>query len=272
MQTYLRNSIIVMAAFTLLIFSACEKDTRGEVVTIVKDSFTAEENVIIGDRLNNAIERNPHDFPPLDTSKYTQLYEYLNNLYNMIANNAIVINRNIYSWQVRVLRDDSRMTAFTAPDGRFYIFTGLLKFIQSEHELLSIMGHEIFYVEQGKVTMSLKDKFKGAVLGDILLDKDVSNIDDLANWLKEITYSENKVLEADAFSVDLVCPFLYDPMGIKSFLEHTESVPSDHMDWLNKRPASIPMRISTVEEHAVSCGDFGRFFKERYQSFISQLP
>lgn len=73
------------------------------------------------------------------------------------------------SFSFRIVNDASP-NAFAFPDGRIYVHTGLLVFVQNEAQLATILGHEIGHVLEEHTLESIKDRrsFKRAVLPGLL--------------------------------------------------------------------------------------------------------
>ena len=123
----------------------------------------------------------------------------------------------------------------------------MLKLLDSEHELLALMGHEISYIDKGAIIESLKEEFGGDHLADILLGNEVPKLKSMANWLPQISYSEQNVIAADTFAVALACPFRYNAFGMESFLNRLKDKPDDVVvDWLEIRKAEFSKRIEHI--------------------------
>jgi Zn-dependent protease with chaperone function len=67
----------------------------------------------------------------------------------------------------RVLHDPVP-NAFALPDGRVYVNSGLLAFVENEAQLAVILGHEIGHVTEGHYVQSVKNARKQALLGTII--------------------------------------------------------------------------------------------------------
>ncbi|MEM9918577.1 MAG: M48 family metalloprotease [Bacteroidota bacterium] len=259
----------------VLSFSACRKAPGGEVVGQSKQECTPEEERIIGNKLKEVIHTNQIGFPLLDTTNFSSELVYLNRLLNTLTNTGPVLNRQNFNWNIQVITNDEEKNLFTAPGGSFFITTGLLKLISSETELLSILGHEIFYVDRNYVTNALINQFGGDKLGSILLGEAVpEEVSDMTNYLQNIAYDEYTVSQADSFAIELICPFLYDPLGMQHFLTRVrQSGDEVQVTWLdNRSTANVEDRIERVFRQARDCGDFGRQYEERYHDFQEKLP
>ena len=159
--------------------------------------------------------------------------------------------------------------------GQFYVTTGMLKLAGTETELLNMLAHEIYYVDKGLINEALINQFGGNTLGEILLgEQTTTKIDEMADYLSLINYSEELVIKADSFAVDVICPFLFDPLGIPQFLERMQNSMNQPMvSWLDNRPTDdTTARIERIFERASECGDFGKKYETRYRIFKESLP
>ena len=254
-------------------FSSCDRGGDDKPVHIFKDEFTLEDQSLIGDQIQEFIDNEPFLFPSLERSANTEIYNYFNMLITTLTNTTAIASKDAFDWEVTILQDDEVRSAFSAPGGKIFINTGLLKFISAENELMSILAHEISYIESGKVMEHLQTKYKddNFFLGDILLGKDVEGLDVLCLYLRDMTYQNAEVIEADNFSIDLICPFQYNALGIKTIIDQAAQSTSA-VKWLEIRPGGSA-RLENITSRAKNCGDEeDPTFQERYESYKMLLP
>jgi len=255
----------------MLCFSACRKN-NDVVKHEDRNEFNGEELTIMGDRLNEVIQNETGTFTllnPTGSQAHQEVLEYLDRIYMSLVNTDVVEHRNDLPWGVKVLIDDDSENAFITPGGTFYITTGLLRFIESEHELISVMGHEIMYADKDILLKQLIDIFGGDILYDIVLGNNPVELEDIAISLKDIRYSELEVKAADMYSIDIICEFLYNPHGMEDFLDRVVN-DAGQLTWTMNRPSASD-RIAEIQESAGGCGP-GNTFVDRYQEFIEMLP
>ncbi len=257
----------------LLLTTACRNNTDDDlVVGKDQDEFTTEEHVRIGESLTQEFFAQT-EVSILEATRFPDIYNYLNTIYLTLVQTPVVQHRQEFQWEVIVIQNDNKRTAFTAPGGKFFIYTGLLKYLQSEHELLAVMAHEMHYLDQGMVLEELKTAFGGSRLADILLGNEVARLSEMANYLSEIQYSTADVKQADTFVVDMLCPFLYDARGLQSIFERAERDMADlQIEWVDRRPGDLGERIRNVVRYANSCGTNGARYEDRYESYKKRLP
>ena len=247
--------------------SSCRKGDGDELVHKDQNEFSAEDRVMIGEELDAIIQSETGTFTLLNENSYSAVYQYLQTVFNSLVNTSPVINRDNFNWDIKVLMADDAINSFITPGGTYYITTGLLKSINSEHELISVIGHEMYYTDSEVLLTKLRNQYSGVVLGDILLGSNPAEARDMAMWLKDISYTEEEVLEADQYAIDIICDFLYDPRGMKDFLDRDDIREST---WAINRP-STDDRLMLIDTNAGGCGP-GSTFEERYQQYLEMLP
>lgn len=263
-------------ALYLLAISLLMTSCRDEEVNIVRQDlreFSSEQEVLIGQRLVDQIKSDSHNFPIFqaeDARTQEEVTNYLNSLITTAAITTPVQHRNDYQWNVNLIDDDEMIHLFAAPGGNLFIYTGLLKALESEAELLSIIAHEIKYMDEGKPTASLGDEFGGTTMGDLELGYDVTQIGNMALWLRDIAYPENEVIKADAFAMDIICPFKYDTNALYEAILRLSRITDQEVTWLLRRPLPAS-RMQHLEVMELDCGLNEDNYKERYMEMIGKL-
>lgn len=235
-----------------------------------KEDFTLEDQKIISQHLSRLIESHAPNYKELNETECPEFFEYINTLLGTLVNTDMVETRNLFDWEVIILQDDDIRSAFTIPGGKIYIYTGLLKMINGEHELFSILAHEIYYAEEAVVLQAMKNEYGTLVLGDLELGTDSQGAIDIAMTIQDLSYLPETVLAADQFVLDMICPFQYEARGLKSFIERAVTM-QDGIKWLETRPGS-PERLETIERLAENCGLEELTFSERYEYQKGLLP
>lgn len=270
MDKHLSFSSYFLVGFILFLFSC---NDPGVIVSINPNDYTIEQQIKIGEALREEIEKDGINFNILNDSLYKEAYSYVNTLMQTLVNTPAVENRVELNWEVNIIGNDSIRTAFMLPGGYFYVYSGLLKFLESEHQLLGLIGHEIYYADTDLMVQRLKAEFDGVLLGDIILDKEVEELDIMAKSLPFLAFTSSEITAADQYSNDLICPFQYEPLGVKEILELAANSQELEVQWLGKQPQEldINIRIQNVNAIAQGCGLGGVtnqnnyiFFKENF--------
>ena len=266
MKTY----IGLLAFVILLLSSSCNK-IDDKVVYVSKEDFSFEDQKNIGAKIKTGIKDFNSEFELLNNTEYSNLLNYLNQHLGAITNTNLIESLGVFNWDIHVVVDDDMKTIFTTPGGHLYIYTGLLKFLSNESELVAILAHEVNYADNEITLEKMVDEYGASGVSDILFDQGEVRIEDIALWLRALSYNAQEVLLADAFAVDLICPFNYPADGIQKVIE--QSIEDEvELEWLNQRP-SASNRVAEIESNASDCSDDDTPTGEvRYKEFIELLP
>lgn len=134
--------------------------------------YSPQEQVQIGQQLDKEIRANTKDYP-ID-SRNAAVKDYINkNILQPIVNSPAVKYRGVFPFQIEIIQNDSVINAFAIPGGYLYIYTGLLKYIDSEAALAGVIAHEVAHAEHEHAS---KRMFDAQLLqaGSALLLKDSS--------------------------------------------------------------------------------------------------
>jgi beta-barrel assembly-enhancing protease len=265
------KQVLPLLTAALALLTACNQ-TPDKIISVNPNELTVEDEAKIGEAFQLAITADTDAFPILDEVAFPEAYQYVTTLFGTMLNTAQVQRRQDFNWSVHILHDDGVRTAFFLPGGHFYIYTGLLKFLDSESELLGVIGHELYYVDSDLLVERFRQEFGGVMLGDILLENQVPELPEFAMAVPRLDFDEEKVTSADAFAVQLICPFLYEPSGIRRILEKSNLAEVKPL-WLETRQAKFETRLQLLNEETASCGLPGVSNEENYLKFkLEYLP
>ncbi len=266
------NAWMFLVISASLLLSSCDGNEPDDVVRIDKTTFSIEDQKAFGDNLHKVYKNTPDEFNVLSTTEFSDLYNHLEATFNILVQQTAVENRDKFDWELTILKDDSRAMAFCSPGGKFYIYSGLLKKLTGEDELVAIMAHEIHYANSGLAMEALIEKFDVVpfLLGDVFLGNEVEEAVEVAKYMRDNSYNPEAVLQGDSFAMDLVCPFQYNPTGLSKFI--IRSVP-ENLDWIEKRKGS-DNRLDLILQMESPCGNLEEdpTFSERYMDLIAVLP
>jgi len=263
------NKFLFASILTLFLFSSCRKNDGLVISSLSLDEYTPAHNMTIG----NAVEAElTFNVPPLTTEDAPEAYEYLQSMLNLVLTTSTFKERETYDWQVVIVPDDNTTATFALPNGHLYIYSGLLKYIETESQLLSLLAHELAYVDKGYVTLLLDSKFGKKDLGDIILDNENADPKKIADAFPTLPYAKEKVREADEFSVEVLCPFVYEPRGIVKMIEKALENPEITLDWIEMRPAdNLTQRRLRINAMSDPCGLDGVKNEAEYTRFLETL-
>ena len=193
------------------------------------------------------------------------------------VNTGLVSRRLDFDWKVNIVHDDDDRNAFVVPGGGLFIYTGLLKFLDNNAELMGVVAHEIAYADSELLIENLIDRFEGSNLRDVVDRKDMSIVEDIAEYFQTIRYNEGAVIHADTFAINLLCPFNYDPTGLKDLIIRADTTDAvNDFKWLTAKNYDVPNRVTLIDE-VLERNDCARgsnvLLKAQYERFIEEyLP
>ncbi len=261
--------------FTLVSFSVMTspgcKDDQGNTKAI--NLFTLEDDKAFGAQVAAEIESDQVTYPILDSASYPEAYGHLRRITKTILDGGKVTHKDDFVWQTKIIEDDSVLNAFCTPGGYIYVYTGLIKFLDSEDQLAGVMGHEIAHADERHSTEALTKQYGTEVLFAILFGNDQGTLAQIAKGMIGLKYSRNNESEADMRSVDYLYPTEYDARGAARFFEKiVASGGSGGPEFLSTHP-DPENRVEAITAHWTTLGaKEGGTFESRYDDFKKSLP
>jgi beta-barrel assembly-enhancing protease len=257
-----------IAMFLLLTvsLSAC----KGKKINL----FSIEDDKALGAQVEAEIASNPNQYPILDSVMYKEAYQHLRTITRNILDGGKVETGQRFEYKTYIIHDDNTLNAFCTPGGYIYVYTGLIRFLESEYQLAGVMGHEIAHADRRHSTLAMSRQFGVQLLLDIVFGRDKGALARIAAGLGQLSYGREAEREADRFSVIYLYPTSYDARGAARFFEKLES---------GEKGGSIPEFLSThpnpgnriqdiIKKWETMGSKEGEKYKERYQQFINSLP
>ena len=184
----------------MLLLDACQNPVEPPV----EASFTLKDEKNLGQQMHQAI-LNTEIFEVLDAAEFPEAIEYMSSVRVQLVGTRYMERIADSDWNVHIIRNDNIEDCFTTVGGQIYIYTGLLKTLQNEAQLLGILAHEVFYADKG-YHMELVEKQYPL---NILLDASYGGEDQRAIEMLNIFYEKprnaDKALEADQYGWSLLC-------------------------------------------------------------------
>lgn len=211
MHEFIKTFINVSLAGLLLIFSSC-----GGNLNI----YSLDEDIAIGQQYYTSIEGGAAG-NILDQKEYPEVYKRINAIVKEITSGNHVVHKNEFDWKVTILENDTVLNAFATPGGYVYVYTGLIKYLDSEDQLAGVLGHEIAHADLRHSTEQLTKSYGiGLILRYVFGGSGAS---DVAASLVGLQFSRSDETEADMQSVVYLYDTKYDPRGAARFFEKMEA-------------------------------------------------
>ena len=229
--------------------------------------FTPEQDIELGKEVSKQIESDPQQFPLLPEQGNEEVYRYIRKITSKILNSGQVKYKDTFAWEVKIIKDDETLNAFCTPGGYIYVYTGLIKYLDSEDQLAGVMAHEIAHADLRHSTRQMTKTYGLAALVSIVTGKSEPGlIEQIALGLVSLKFSRSHETESDLNSVKYLCPTDYRADGAAGFFKKIESS-SGTPEFLSTHP-SPSNRIENIEARAQEMGCKGT---NTYQSEYSRI-
>lgn len=262
----------VFLAVCAIMSSGC-RDKNNDFVPL----FTIEDDVQLGAQLHQEITNNPQEFPLLDETAYAEEYAYLQGLCNKILATGDITYKDEFVWKVHII-DQDVLNAFAAPGGYMYFYTGLIKYLEHEDDLMGVMGHEMAHADQRHSVKQMQQVYGIQLLLSIALGNNPSQLEQIlagiAGQSVTLKFSRDDEREADMFSVDYLADTEYRCDGAATFFQKliNEGQASGGPEFLSTHP-NPENRVEAIRAEAAELGcDTTYFDPDSYQTFQNSLP
>ncbi len=218
-KTMKKINLFLLPILSLLILTtnSCTKNEDGTSGGI--NLFSLQNDKDLGLQVKGQIEAEPANYPILSEAQYPVAYQNIKRITQTILNSGKVKYKDDFVWEVKIIRDDTTLNAFCTPGGYIYVYTGLIKYLDTEDQLAGVMGHEIAHADKRHSTDALTRQYGISFLLQLILGSDPSVLSQVANTLLTLQYSRANETEADESSVTYLCPTLYKANGAAGFFE-----------------------------------------------------
>ena len=210
---------IVPYAFLLVSLTIGYGCKEGEGLNIL----SLEQDIELGKQVSGEIEKDPKQYPLLPETgrdgKNEQAYAYLRGIVGRILNSGQVTHKDDLPWQVKIIQNDTTLNAFAAPGGFIYVYTGIIKYLDTEDQLAGVLAHEIAHADKRHTSRTITREYGYDLILTVLLGENQSTLVNLARGLVGLRYSRGFEEEADKFSVVYLCNTQYRSDGAAGFLQ-----------------------------------------------------
>ena len=264
---------------TVLVFNSCKREKSATYcITDQKVSspfvllFSVQNDKDLGIQVKNEIAANPTQFPVLNPTQYASSYTYLNKMKNKILNSGQVALKDKFDWELFIIKDDATLNAFCTPGGYIYVYTGLIKYLDSEDQLAGVLGHEIAHADRRHSSKSLQTQYGVDILLNVILGKDSTTLKQIAGGLYSLKNSREHESEADEYSVRYLCPTDYQADGAADFFEKLIKDGNDCTSAFFSTHPCPDNRVQAIHDHKSPCCTGNQTYTAEYAAFKASLP
>jgi len=247
----------LLSLFLLTSISSCEFTKKAwDTTSDAWDNanlFAYTDDIELGKQVADEISKDPKTYPVLPINKNREIYSYINSLRDVILKSGNIKYKSEFEWKLHIIDDDKTLNAFATPGGYIYVYTGLIKFLDSEDQLLGVLGHEMAHADQRHSTRQLSKSLGVALLLDAVLGKRDA-VEQILAALVSLQFSRGHESEADEYSVNYLCGSPYNAAGSAGFFQKMEDQPQPP-EFLSTHP-NPANRVKDIKELAetLSCG------------------
>ena len=260
-------------------YSACT--TAGKVANGVTNFFMPDisEDVKMGKQTDAEIKSKPKEYPLLPESGNEEVYRYVRGITSKIITSGSVTHAKDFPWEVKIINDPKTLNAFCTPGGYIYVYTGLIKYLDSEDQLAGVMGHEIGHADKRHSMRQLYQMYgvqlaaaigTGIVTRGDTTKKAAMTIGQIAQAVVGLKFSREHETEADDASVAYLCGTEYNSAGAAGFFKKIGNANSPP-EFMSTHP-NPTNRVQNIEAQAAAKNCPGRATNQaQYQRIKSLL-
>jgi predicted Zn-dependent protease len=233
-----------------------------------------ELDLMLGKQSKTFIEENTSQFKIIEPEEAPYAYERIEAIRDEILASGLVENKDKFNWELRIVQDDSVLNAFCLPGGYIYVYTGLIKYLNSEAALAGVIGHEMAHADQRHSVQQMVKNMGLGLLTQYIFGVDNSGLVNIGANLLSLSFSRNDESEADALSVKYLYQTNYDARGAAHFFEQIEKDQKNEgmLEFASTHP-NPENRVQEIEKYWQELGaKKGELFEVRYQKIKSSLP
>jgi beta-barrel assembly-enhancing protease len=159
----------------------------------------------------------------------TEVVQYVQNLGQQILRRVDNVPSGI-RFYFRVVDDPNTINAFAIPGGGIYIYTGLMRAMDNEAELVAVLSHEIAHVTRRHIAQRLVAAYGAQRISEAALGNDPGLIGSLAATVIGqgflLRYSRDQERDADEIGFEYMVAANYNPEGFVTFFRKLEGQPT----------------------------------------------
>ncbi|MDD2983151.1 MAG: M48 family metallopeptidase [Crocinitomicaceae bacterium] len=267
-MSILKKSMILLLAVATITSCSVVNKVKNDGINL----FTIQQDREFGAQVAAEIDGNRAEYPLLDSVRNKEVYAYVYKVRNNILNSGKVQHKDDFQWRVRIINNDSILNAFCTPGGYIYIYTGILKFMESEDQFAGVLGHEIAHADLRHSTRQMTKLYGVDALLNIVAGK-YEMIKQMTESIVSLKFSRDHETEADQRSVEYLCPTPYNAAGGAGFFQKMENLSKGgkQFEFLSTHP-NPANRIEHFQAAKTDLGCLGtQTYKNEYQAMLKKI-
>jgi len=231
--------------------------------------LSTQEEIALGQQVMANVEKDARLYYDPATVQYVQ------ELGRRIAK---VSDRQDVVYHFKVIEDHNTVNAFALPGGFIYVYTGLLRFAESEAELASVLAHETGHVAARHSAKHVSAEIGVSILLSLVLGENPGVAAALGTQvLKGVGFSrmsQGDEYEADQLGITYLKRAGYDPAALVAFLRKLNAEHGRNPSPLAQLFATHPLtqdRIARADALVAELGPGGRVGADTYRRRLARL-
>lgn len=265
----LQNIIYTIAFFAILMtLSACKGGVRVPNINL----FPLSDDIALGEQVSKQIESDTKQFPILAEQGNEELYRYVRGITRKILNSGRVKHKDDFKWQIKIIDDVNTLNAFCTPGGYIYVYTGLIKFLDSEDQLAGVMGHEIAHADLRHSTRQMTKVYGVQTMLSVVTGKaDPGLMEQIALSIINLKFSRGHETESDNNSVHYLCGTSYNAAGAAGFFEKIQQQGGGRPPAFMSTHPNPENRVENIHAKAAKSGCTGKSTNQAAYEKIKRL-
>lgn len=270
-------NIVFAMSLAFCIITSCKKDDNSSVTDKATDLiFSPQDDKALGQKVVTEIESNPTEYPVLSEAANPVPYQHIKRIRDALLNSGKVKYKTEFEWTVKIIQKDSVLNAFCTPGGYIYVYTGLIKYLDTEDQLAGVLGHEIGHADLRHSKSMMITQFGIQLLLDMTLGKaSQTTVAQISKSIVGLQFSKAHETESDTISVRYLAGTSYQCSGTAGFFEKLEAEGkgcSSLKEFFSTHPCP-DNRIQNIKTKAQNIGcSTTPIGGNSYQEFKNSLP
>ncbi len=239
--------------------------------------FTIQDQINLGKLMRDEIIRDNPSFIILKENDYPQSYLYIRTIINTILANNELAYEDSFSWNFYIIKDDNNLQAFATTGGYIFIYSGLLKYLQTEDQLAAVLAQTITHADNQHLSNAMSKAYSDAILINVVAGNNPELLTELikqsaGNATLNLLFSEADETAACENSVVYLSKTQYKCGALADFFEKIKTDGKcKATKWESTHPNTCD-KITLIKNKATGLQCKSTLIGSNYQSFINTLP
>jgi len=214
--------------------------------------YTPRYDQRLGDKMKRQIEDAPQKYPILTEAENEKIYSYIRGIVDTLLATGLLQYQNEFAWEVMLIEDSEILNAFVTPGGYIYVYTGLIKFLESEDQLAGVLAHEIAHADLRHASRQLSQRNSLSTVLAVASKGSTDLLTDIGASLVTLKFSRAYEKEADRMAIRLLCATNYQADGLAGFFEKLESSEDSRLPAFLSTHPNPGKRVEKIKENAAN--------------------